>query len=267
MEDSQEWGQGRIVMAMVGGSLAVLLLLGGLCYWIYLALVGNGGTSPDPAAAGPDSSHTADVPRADKASEEMSYAEPEDAKGGRPALQKPEAINVPVPTLAGAAGVATGYPHTPAGAVGQLAAIDRAAYESMDLDRAQAIWDGWATPEAKKSISFEEWEVTEGVAGFLEHEGGGRKKRPSTVVTVHPSAAQIKATDGKDWVVACVLHKVDASAEENATIAAGRCQAMQWDTGRQQWLIGPEKPARAPSTWPGSEKARQAGWKEWVNGE
>ena len=29
MEDSQEWGQGRIVMAMVGGSLAVLLLLVG----------------------------------------------------------------------------------------------------------------------------------------------------------------------------------------------------------------------------------------------
>ena len=27
MEDSQEWGQGRIVMAMVGAGLAVLLLL------------------------------------------------------------------------------------------------------------------------------------------------------------------------------------------------------------------------------------------------
>jgi hypothetical protein len=84
----------------------------------------------------------------------------------------------------------------------------------------------------------------------------------AAVVTT-PIAAQVKGTDGSDWVLACVLLDIKARLATQARIAYGHCERMQWtpqEGGR--WLLGPgTEPARAPSTWPGTDLAVQAGWK------
>ena len=41
---------------------------------------------------------------------------------------------------------------------------------------------------------------------------------------------------------------------------------MQWDNRANAWKIAPgEQPAIAPSTWPGTTKAIEAGWRTWVS--
>jgi hypothetical protein len=38
---------------------------------------------------------------------------------------------------------------------------------------------------------------------------------------------------------------------------------MQWHAGR--WMVAPgTPPARAPSTWPGSDLSIKAGWRTWA---
>ena len=70
--------------------------------------------------------------------------------------------------------------------------------------------------------------------------------------------------DGPDWAVACVLFEVRATITVQAQMGYGYCERMQWQNGR--WMIAPgASPARAPSTWPGSELSIRAGWRTWVD--
>ena len=101
------------------------------------------------------------------------------------------------------------------------------------------------------------------VQSFLSTARMGSVKDPRTTVTVTPAAAQVKATDGPDWVVACVLSEVRAVINVEARMGFGYCERMQWDGSR--WLIAPgEPPAVAPSTWPGTDLAFAAGWRTWA---
>ena len=98
------------------------------------------------------------------------------------------------------------------------------------------------------------------VRSFLSASRMGSVKDPGTTVSVTPVAAQVKATDGPDWVVACVLSDVRAVIDVEARMGFGYCERMQWDGTR--WLIAPgEPPALAPSTWPGTDLAYAAGWR------
>jgi hypothetical protein len=91
----------------------------------------------------------------------------------------------------------------------------------------------------------------------------GEAKDPGSQVTVEPAAALVKGTDGPDWVTACVLFRVTASYRRGGRVAFGHCERMQWVGGR--WMIAPgQPPAPAPSTWPGTELANEAGWRTWV---
>jgi len=52
----------------------------------------------------------------------------------------------------------------------------------------------------------------------------------------------------------------------SARIAFGHCERMQWQDTR--WVIAAgAAPARAPSTWPGTDLAAEAGWRTWVPAE
>jgi hypothetical protein len=71
----------------------------------------------------------------------------------------------------------------------------------------------------------------------------------------------VKATDGADWVVVCVDFEVDATLAQTARVAVADCQQMAWVGNR--WVIGPgAEPAPAPSIWPGTDAAIDAGYKE-----
>ncbi|MBA2696525.1 MAG: hypothetical protein H0U62_11965 [Actinobacteria bacterium] len=105
--------------------------------------------------------------------------------------------------------------------------------------------------------------MTQNVAAFLRATSNSTRMEPTTVVTATPVAGQVKGVDGPDWVVACVLLAVRATVRTEAAIGYGHCEQMVWQADR--WMIGPGEPAApGPSTWPGTEAARRAGWLDWV---
>jgi hypothetical protein len=178
-----------------------------------------------------------------------------------PSLKQAGSIEVPGAVNGrGPAGVATGFPHTAGGAVGQLGAIESAVIEAMDLGYTREVHGQWVMAGGP---SFEAWSQTAVVRSFLA--GGaqsGQGKDVTTMVTAQPVAAMVKGVDGPDWVLACVLMDVKASIKTDARAGYGTCARMQWSGDR--WLIGAgAEPAQAPSTWPGSQAAVDVGWLTW----
>ena len=98
---------------------------------------------------------------------------------------------------------------------------------------------------------------------FLTTAQMGPEKDIASSVVATPAAAQVKGTDGPDWVLACVLLDMRATITADARMGYGYCERMQWRAGR--WMIAPgTPPARAPSTWPGSDLSIKAGWRTWA---
>jgi hypothetical protein len=94
----------------------------------------------------------------------------------------------------------------------------------------------------------------------------GSAKDITTTVVATPAAAQVKGSDGPDWVLACVLLDMRATITADARMGYGYCERMGWRAGR--WMIAAgTPPARAPSTWPGSDLSIKAGWRTWVGGQ
>ena len=142
----------------------------------------------------------------------------------------------------------TGFPHTPEGAIGQLAQIDLAVLQSMSLSTAEEVYNAWALPGG---VRAEDWWITASVRAFLSSTGMGEVKDPSASVTLEPAAALVKGTDGPDWATVCVLMKVTATYKSEGQIAFAHCERMQWVGGR--WMVAPgAPPAPAPATWPGT---------------
>lgn len=173
------------------------------------------------------------------------------------AIILPAAIALPLPNVVGSSGVATGFPHSPQGAVAQLAAIEVRVLSAMSLPLAVEVYGEWALPGG---VGATAWSQTLNVQSFLTHaRQSSSVMDPGTLVSVTPAAFQIKGSDGPDWLVACVLLDVRAALKNEARMGYGTCERMQWSSDR--WLIGPgTPPVDAPSTWPGSDTSVKAGW-------
>jgi hypothetical protein len=172
-------------------------------------------------------------------------------------------LQIPTATGVGPAGVASGFPRTPEGAVGQLATIGFAVLQGMSIPYTNDVYTGWAT---RGGVGVAEWPMTGNVQAFLDAPRIGQDKHIAATVITIPAAGQVKDVDGPGWAVACVLFEVHATIAVEAQIGYGLCGRMQWQNGR--WMIAPgAPPARAPSTWPGSELSIRAGWRTWVAGE
>jgi hypothetical protein len=173
-----------------------------------------------------------------------------------------KAPEIKIPTGTGVNGpafVMTGFPHTPEGAIGQLAQIDLAVLQSMGLSTAEEVYNAWALPGG---VRAEDWWITASVRAFLSSTGMGEVKDPSASVSLEPAAALVKGTDGPDWATVCVLMKVSATYKSEGQIAFAHCERMQWVGGR--WMVAPgAPPAPAPATWPGTQLAHEAGWRTW----
>lgn len=187
-----------------------------------------------------------------------------DSRSGKPTTDVAPTVDVPAATVVGTADVPTGFPHTEQGAIAQLAAITAAVLQGMSIEIARSVHEQWTDPGA---VSLEDWELTGNIQAFLASPAGAYTDDPWTSVVVTPVAAQVKGIDGQDWVLACVLFDVRVSVVTQAQAAYGHCERMQWETDR--WVIGPGvAPARAPSTWPGTDLAIAAGWRTWsANGQ
>ena len=258
-QQDSAWGRRRLLAALTGAVLLAAALLAGLAYVLVDAVT-------DPAPANPVQVSSTALPatgpgwRDQVAAAPMLRVDPAAAREGTPAATPARAIAVPPATREGPAGVPTGYPRTSAGAVGQLAAIDTTVLTGMSLERTRQVHRGWALPGAP---DVGQWVMTENVRAFLAAAGPAAPAGAPPAVVALPAAGQVKGTDGPNWVVACVLLRVDATIARTASIAYGHCERMQWHGGR--WQIAPgAQPATAPSTWPGTVLAASAGWLAWA---
>lgn len=260
-----EWGRGRLLVILTTAAVVAALLLGGMVYAIYLAVAGIG---EDEAAAEVATGSTSapgqaqgETHRDEIAAAPMLQVPADAMYPADPTSKTAPSIDIPAGTTTGPAFVMTGFPHTPEGAIGQLAQIDMAALQAMSLHTAQEIYLHWAMPGG---VGSQRWWITGSVDSFLSASDMGEEKDPGTQVTLEPAAALVKGTDGPDWVTACVLLTVSASYRQDGEVALGHCERMQWAGGR--WMLAPgEAPAPAPSTWPGTELALDAGWRTWNN--
>ena len=167
----------------------------------------------------------------------------------------PEAIRLPRP-MSTEGVVPTGFPPTPLGALAQLAAIDTVALRDLTPPQVESTYRWAALPGA---VPIGEWTPYLAATAALDASGvpNGSADLRSTFT---PVAGQVKGTIGAHFAVVCVLGEWQVTYRTTSRAGAGDCQRMVWDDGR--WRIGAgAQPAFAPSAWPGSVDAVQAGWR------
>jgi len=269
-----EWSRGKLLALLAAAAgTGALLLLG-----LVLAVLQAGspahrraaGPSPGRAPhASPSAAAEVGTPEAVGAARDalanrpMAAVDLTAARPGPVSTRDPGApIVLPKPTRTGAAGVPTGFPRTPAGALAQLAAIDVTAMSSASLPVARAVIRAWALPGGPTATS---WSGVRALAAFLDaaHLSGGGLPQLALVIT--PLMGLVKGTVGADFVVPCVDFEFDATLAQTARVAAADCQRMVW-TGHS-WMIGPgPEPADAPSVWPDTDLAVQVGYRDLRRG-
>ena len=256
------WPRSRLILLVASvAATAVALVVGlGLAVWFALAPTPTVASGPAPVA---DAGDRGDAYRDQIAAQPMLQVPTSAASTPSVAADVGPTMTLPDATSVGEAGVASGFPHTPEGAVAQLAAIEVTVVEAMSVPTAHQVHAAWALPGG---VTASGWAMTRNVQSFLTTAGSlGNTRDDSVFVSASPAAAQVKGVDGPDWVLACVLLDVRATIVADARIGYGHCERMQWTDGR--WMIGPGvPPARAPSVWPGSELAIEAGWRTLTDG-
>ena len=258
-DETLRWGRRRLLAIGVTLALVVVSGLVGLVYAMHGAFASSG-ASHDGAAMAVDALPSGHARKEAIAAEPMLRVSPQDSRGGTPAASPAPTIAVPAATSLGPAEVPTGFDRSPEGAVGQLAAIATTVLQGMSIPQVRGVHEHWSAPGAP---GVDEWALTAAVQAFLASEAGRHVDEPGTSIVTVPVAAQIKGSDGDDWVVACVLLDVTVTVVTEARAAYGYCERLQWADDR--WVIAPgASPAPAPSTWPGTDLATAAGWRTWT---
>ena len=107
----------------------------------------------------------------------------------------------------------TGFPHTPAGALAQLAAIDQTALQSGSLAEARAVITGWALPGGPTASS---WSRGAALAALFDAAGLSGGGSPQLGLVVTPLMGLIKGTVGPDFVIPCVDFELDVTLAQTA---------------------------------------------------
>lgn len=264
--DVSGWSRSRLLAILVAAVLVAALLVAGLGYAIYLGVRGIGADTAADTSVATGDDHRSGVAqgaaRRDEIATQPMLNVPADAAfPSTPTTEPGRAISIPAGHgVVGPALIRTGFPHTPEGAIAQLAQLDLAVLQAMSPSTAAEVYNAWALPGG---VSAEDWWIAASVRAFLGSTQMGEVKDPAASVLLEPAAALVKGTDGADWTTVCVLMKVTASYRTEAQIAFAHCERMQWVGGR--WMIAPgTPPAPAPATWPGTALAQEAGWRPWI---
>lgn len=257
-----EWSRTRLQVLLAAATVVALALALGGAWSILSMLTGaNGSDGPGARAASAPTSSAQDR----LAVAPLPHAALEAAQPGSLSTGETGTLEIPVPTKVGEVGVATGFPHTPAGALAQLAAIDTAALTPASVRVAQDVITAWAAPGGPTS---ESWSGVRAVAALLGSAGLSGEAESSITIAAEAKMGFIKGTVGDDFVIPCIDLVVTATTSSDGTagqpqqVAAADCQRMTWHTDR--WVIGPgEEPSPAPSVWPGSQASFDAGY-QWL---
>lgn len=271
------WGRNRLVALLAGAVAAVLLLAFGLVLAVYYTLNPAGHASAHsgtPGSASGSAGQTGSgetstaAPGSDQVKQDalatasMPSVDLEASRPGTVSTRNPGVLVVPTSTSTGPAGVPSGFPHTPQGALAQLAAIDQTAMQSVSLDGVRKVIASWAAPGGPTPDS---WSAVKAMADFLDSAGlsGGGTPQMSLVVT--PLMGLIKGSIGPDFVIPCIDFEFDATIVATQRVADADCQRMLWQGTR--WVIGPGfEPATPPSVWPDTDTAISVGYQDVRHG-
>jgi len=256
------WGRGKLLAVLAAGGLVVVLLVAGVVMTVWSTVNGQpaaegptppGGTAGRATAAGP-----AGDARDALAAAPLPTAERQDAFPGPISVRDPGVLVLPRPSGVGPAGVPTGFPHTVAGALAQLAAIDVTAMSSGSVDGVRTVIEEWAAPGGPTT---ESWTGVAGMVSLLSGLGLSSAGSPQLAVVVRPVMGLVKGVVGEDFAVVCVDLEFTVTLHQTARAAIADCQRMAWD-GDRWWIGAGAEPAPAPSVWPGTDAAIDAGYLE-----
>lgn len=254
IDPQTEWTRRRLQI-LLGAIVAVVLAVAAGGVWSVASMLSGG------SAAGDSTDGSAQSAQDQLANKQLPDAPLEAAQPGNLSSGKTGTIQIPVPMEVGPVGVATGFPHTPEGALSQLAAIDTTALTSASVRVAQEVITEWAAPGGPTA---ETWSGVMGLAALLESAGMSSDGSGSITIGAEPKMGFIKGTVGEEFVIPCIDFIVTAtmSTGQPQQVAVADCQRMVWQDDR--WVIGPgEEPAAAPSLWPGSQDSFDAGY-QWL---
>ena len=274
--EAKPWERGKLV-AILGAALAACLLavLGiGLAIYYTLnpghhsAAAAPGGVNSDgPGTPSPRPTSTAD-PGTQQYAEDTLANKPMptvDLSAAQPAAvstRNPGTLVVPRATTTGPAGVPAGFPHTAAGALAQMAAIDQTAMQSGTLAGVRAVIAQWSSPGGP---TVQSWSGVAAMADFLSAAGMSGAGSAQLAMVVTPVMGQIKGTVGPDFVVPCIDFQFDVTLNSTQHVAEADCERMVWQGDR--WVIGPgAEPADPPSVWADTDTAISVGYQDLRNG-
>lgn len=268
-----EWSRQKMLALLVGAALTAVLLVVGIVLAVVYGVHPARHTAEQGATSTTRTNSTTGDGGTGKSGQAGTTVDPRDALADKPMPTVDEAdshpgpvstndpgspIMLPAATIAGPAQVPTGFPHTPQGAMAQLAAIDQTALESGTLAGAREVIAGWALPGGPTTSS---WSGVQAMAEFFDAAGlsGGGNNQLAIVAT--PLMGQLKGSVGPDFVVPCVDYEIDVTLQQTSRGAAADCQRMVW-TGTR-WMVGPgSEPAPAPSVWPDTDTAIGVGYRD-----
>jgi hypothetical protein len=278
------------MLALLAGAAACALLLafGLVLAVVYAVAPGDHGSSehsaggarsalPSGAAGGapaiPDIAESRDA----LAARAMPTVSEDDSHPGPVSTLNPGTpITLPATSTTGPAGVPSGFPHTAAGALAQLAAIDQAALQSGSLAGARQVLAEWALPGGPTSSTRSLVVAMGSLLGSAGLSGGGSTQ---LAIVLTPLMGEIKGSIGPDFVVPCVDFELDLTLTQTARGATADCQRMIWtatgsttvagrtggsaSTASGRWMIGPgSEPVTPPSVWPDTDAAISVGYRD-----
>lgn len=275
--EAQPWGTGKLAALLIGGVAMLALVAVGIGLAVYYTVTGDpdgtkaGGPAAVPATAGsttasaPSGSQNGggnpygyDAAAADELARRPMPAVPfAAAQPGAISTELAEVMDIPRPTRVGADGVPTGFPQTPAGALGQLASISQKAMQTGSIEGVRSVIAQWAVPGGPTPGNYS---GTQAMADLLSSAGLSASGGGQMTLSVTPTMGLVKGAVGDTFVVPCVDYIFVATIQATARVAAADCQRMVWTDGR--WMIGPgAEPATAPSVWPGTQLAIEVGYR------
>jgi hypothetical protein len=261
---SPQWSRRNLLALLAASGLTVVVLAAGVVLAVVHAVdpaTGRPAAAPTGGAFGSTStSVNVTVGTQDTLAARPMPVVPESASHPGPVSDRDPGAPIRLPAAAGVgpAGVLTGFPHTPEGAMAQLAAIDQTALESGSMDGARAVIRAWATPGGPTTTS---WSGVRAMRTLLDATASPSRGSAQLAVVLTPLMGQIKGTVGPDFVVPCVDFELAVTLQQTARGATADCQRMVWQMDR--WLIGPgAEPATPPSVWPGTDLAISVGYRD-----
>jgi hypothetical protein len=276
-----EWPRQKMLALLIGAGITALALVVGLVLAVvyavhpvrhqadtkHTATSGRSGGGGVVAGSG-GSRAAADHPRDVLANKAMpTVSDDASHPGAVSAAVAATTIVVPAATAQGPAQVPTGFPHTPQGALGQLAAIDQVALESGSLAGARSVIANWAMPGGPTAST---WSLIQALITLFDETGVSSGGSGQLALVLTPVMGEIKGTVGPDFVVPCVDFELDITLKQTARGADADCQRMVWNPAPTaaggaggRWMIGPgSEPADPPSVWPDTDTAIAVGYQD-----